>query len=70
MAILAIAMELLGSALVFRIRFIGVRLMLMTMVAKMRNMPLLMLAIDGCRCPGILERQNRQQQNHEQFFHG
>lgn len=44
--------------------------MLMAMVAKVRGMTLLMLTIDGRRCPGILERQNRQQQDHEQFFHG
>ena len=63
MTILAIAMEFRGLALVIRIRFFGLSLMLMAMVAEMRGMALLMLAIDGRRCPGVLERQNRQQQN-------
>ena len=70
MAVLAIAMKFRGLAWVIRIRFVGLPLMLMTMVAEMRGMALLMFAIDGCRCPGVLERQNRQQQNHEKFFHG
>ena len=70
MAVLAIAMKLLGAAFAIRIRLIGLPLVLMAVMAEMRSMALLMLAIDGRRCPGILERQNRQQQNQEQFFHG
>lgn len=69
-AVLAIAMKFHGLALIICIRFFGLPLMLMTMVAEMRGMPLFMFAIDGRCCPGVLERQNRQQQNHEKFFHG
>lgn len=70
LTVFAIAMELLHLTFAIHVRLIGLPLVLMAMVTEMRGMALLMLAIDGRRCPGILERQNRQQQNQEQFFHG
>lgn len=60
MAVLAIAMKLLGVAFAIRIRLVGLPLVLMAVMTEMRGMALLMLAIDGRRCPGILERQHRQ----------
>lgn len=43
--------------------------MVMAMVAKMRSMRCLVLAIRSCCRPGILEWQSEQQEGEEQFFH-
>lgn len=43
--------------------------MVMAMVAKMRSMRRLVLAIRSCCRPGILEWQSEQQEDEEQFFH-
>ena len=67
-AILAITMNILRFCL--PIGFVHLRLVLMRMVAKMRRRTLLMLAVDCCRRPGVLERQNHQQKNEKEFFHG
>lgn len=67
-AILAIAVNILRLCL--PIGFVRLRFVLMRMVTKMRRRTLLMLAVDGRRRPGVLERQNHQQKNEKEFFHG
>jgi hypothetical protein len=52
------------------VRLIGLRLVLMAMMAKMRCVRLVVFAIHGSGGPGILERQHHQQKDQKQFFHG
>ena len=63
----AVAMHLDRFAMV-RV-FIGLRLMLMAVMAEMRHLGRLMLAIDGRHRPGVLDRQNSQQQDEQELFH-
>lgn len=63
-----VIMDLRCFFLVFRL--IGLlRLMLMTVMAEVGSRLILVLAIGGRRCPGILERQHYQQKNKKEPFH-
>jgi hypothetical protein len=59
---------MLGRLAVVRV-IVGLRLVLMAMVAEVRHLVLFVLAIDGRHRPGVLDRQNSQQQNEQDFFH-
>ena len=68
MAVSAIVVDL-GRRILIVLR-INCSLMLVQMMAEMlRRFSFFVLAIQGHRCPGELERQQCQQQNEEAFFH-
>lgn len=69
MAVPAVGMDL--DHLVGIVRQVGLHVMLMRVVAEvLRALFIFVLTIRGGRCPGELERQQRKQEDEQEFFHG
>lgn len=68
MAITAILVQLRQLAGVIGVA-IGMLMLMRVMAEMLHRCALLVLAIDGRRAPGKLERHDNQQQDGEQFFH-
>src|SRR5690606_24712476 len=69
MTVAAVRMQLRQLASMARI-FVGILMLMHVMAEMLHRRTLLMLAIDGRRTPGELERYDHEQQDGEQFFHG
>lgn len=64
-----LAIAMFGQLALAGAILVGLRFVLMAVMAEVRDLARLMLTIHGRHRPSVLDRQNGQQQNEQEFFH-